>query len=187
MFFSFKDKSLIGKTSFRVAATGVVINNDQSADIVKKLKLTGIPYKIFKNTGFVKNMFNTALEVSKFEGASIRTVSGIRGQIKKAVAKPEGAFRATFEDKVLMSDIVFLRAWYPVKPQKYYNPVTSLLLKDKENWKGMRSVAQIRIDSNLNAPNNPDSHYKPIERKEKVFNKVSLMVLFLWMFHFLLL
>ena len=88
---------------FRVSATGVVLDIDHSAKIVKKLKLAGIPYKIFKNTAFIKDMFTSALEVAKFEGANVRTVSGIRGQVKRALPRPDGAFRATFEDKVLMS------------------------------------------------------------------------------------
>lgn len=34
-----------------------------------------------------------------------------------------GTFRATFEDKILLSDIVFCRTWMPVEIKNYYNPV----------------------------------------------------------------
>jgi len=163
-----------GSSAFRISATGVVLDIDHSVEIVKKLKLTGYPYKVFKNTAFVRDMFTSALEVAKFEGANIRTVSGIRGQVKKHLPKPEGAFRATFEDKILMSDIVFLRAWYPIKPRKFYNPVTSLLLSSKTDWEGMRLTGQVRRELNERAPQKVDSIYKPIERKERRFNPLKI-------------
>ena len=164
----------------RVAATGVVLDVDENTEIVKKLKLTGYPYKIFRNTAFIKDMFSTSLEIAKFEGASIRTVSGIRGQIKRALSKPEGHFRATFEDKILMSDIVFLRAWYPVKPQRFYNPVTNLLeapnpdTKKGNGWKSMRLTGAIRRDEGLPTPMQKDSAYRPIERAARHFNPLRV-------------
>ncbi|KAJ7601096.1 DUF663-domain-containing protein [Mycena floridula] len=163
--------SLSGEVSgFRVSATGVVLDIDRSAKIVKKIKLTGVPYKIFKNTAFIKDMFSTALEVAKFEGANIRTVSGIRGQVKKALSKPDGAFRATFEDKILTSDLVFLRAWYSVQPRTFYNPVSSLLLSDKSRWSGMRLTGEVRRAEGLKTPLNVNSTYKKIERAPRRFN-----------------
>jgi len=163
-----------GSTNFRISATGVVLDVDGSSRIVKKLKLTGVPYKIFKNTAFVKGMFTSSLEVAKFEGAQIRTVSGIRGQVKKALAKPEGTFRATFEDKVLMSDIIFLRAWYNVKPRMFYTPVASLLLPNKTRWQGMRLTGEVRRDLQLKTPLDVNSQYRPIVRETRRFNPLKI-------------
>ncbi|RMJ29128.1 Ribosome biogenesis protein bms1 [Aspergillus sp. HF37] len=164
---------------FRIAATGVVQSVDEHTDIVKKLKLTGSPYKIFKNTAFIKDMFNSSLEIAKFEGAGIRTVSGVRGQVKRALSKPEGGFRATFEDKILMSDIVFLRAWYPIKPHRFYNPVTNLLDLDEEGsgdneWQGMRLTNEVRRDEGIAIPMEKDSSYRPIERPTRHFNPLRV-------------
>ncbi|KAK4504946.1 hypothetical protein PRZ48_002909 [Zasmidium cellare] len=160
---------------FRIAATGVVLNVDEGTEIVKKLKLTGHPYKIFKNTAFIKDMFGSALEIAKFEGAGIKTVSGIRGQIKKALSKPEGCFRATFEDKVLMSDIIILRAWYPVKPHRFYNPVTNLLEGGSaDSWEGMRLTGQVRAAQNIPTPKEKNSNYRPVERQERHFNPLRV-------------
>lgn len=154
---------------FRIAATGTVLSVDESTEIVKKLKLTGSPYKVFKNTAFIKDMFNSQLEIAKFEGAAIKTVSGIRGQIKRALSKPEGHFRATFEDKVLASDIVFLRAWYPIKPHRFYNPVTNLI-----GWQPMRLTGQVRQDEGTSAPQQKNSQYRKIERQDRHFNALKV-------------
>mgnify|MGYP005983740453 FL=1 len=129
---------------------------------MKKLKLVGYPLKIYKKTAFIKGMFNSALEVAKFEGARIKTVSGIRGQIKKAVSKPEGSFRATFEDKIMLSDIVFCRTWYKVDVPQFYNPVTTLLLppETKNSWKGVRTTGEIKREKGIRSAPNQDSLYK---------------------------
>lgn len=163
---------------FRIAATGVVLELDKSADIVKKLKLVGSPMQVFTKTAFIKGMFNSSLEVTKFEGSPIRTVSGIRGMIKKAVKTPEGAFRATFEDKILMSDIVFLRTWYHVDIPKFSLTIRTLLMpkEERDKWRGARTVGQIRFEEGLKSKTstNPDSLYKPMQRKQFNFRPFTV-------------
>ncbi|RMZ52401.1 hypothetical protein APUTEX25_000676 [Auxenochlorella protothecoides] len=129
---------------WRIAATGVVLSLDASLRIVKKLKL------ILRHTAFVSGMFNSELEAAKFEGAGIRTVSGIRGTIKKALragvqGAKDGTFRATFEDKPLLSDMIFLR-----------------------------TVADLRREQGVGAPRESDSLYRAIERKPRVFNPLKI-------------
>jgi ribosome biogenesis protein BMS1 len=161
---------------FRIAATGVVLELNASFPIVKKLKLVGTPTKIFKNTAFITGMFNSALEVSRFEGASIKTVSGIRGQIKKALREGQpGTFRATFEDKILMADIIFCRTWMPVDIRTYYNPVTNHLTSEGlPGWRGMKTKAQLQVETGTPIEVNPDSIYKPIERPERRFKTLKI-------------
>lgn len=139
---------------------------------MKKLKLIGEPYKIMKNTAFIKGMFNSSLEASKFTGAQIRTVSGIRGSIKKAVKQgaPDGAFRATFEDKILKSDIVFCKTWYQVDIPRFCNPIIAY-----GRTRLIKTHAELRREKGISLPHNKDSEYLwhdehvERERDERVF------------------
>ena len=85
-----------------------------------------------------------------------------------------GAFRATFEDKLLASDIVFLATWVPVQVPHYYNPVTSLLSRDKTSWDGMRTVGRIRHEEGLTVPQRRDSLYKEQVRGICRFNPLKV-------------
>ncbi|WVZ56824.1 hypothetical protein U9M48_007300 [Paspalum notatum var. saurae] len=171
---------------FRITATGWIQEFNNTARIVKKIKLTGTPCKIFKKTALIKGMFTSDLEVARFEGAAIRTVSGIRGQVKKAAKiepgdmlkrkgeNTEGIARCTFEDRILMSDIVFLRAWVNVEVPTYCNLVTTALQPREQTWQGMRTTADLRRAHNIAVPHNKDSVYKPIERKPRKFNPIEI-------------
>ncbi|KAH8406806.1 hypothetical protein KR222_003835 [Zaprionus bogoriensis] len=171
-----QDQDEMKRLGFRIAATGCVTELDKSSQIMKKLKLVGHPFKIYKNTAFIKDMFTSSLEVAKFEGAKIKTVSGIRGQIKKAHHTPEGSYRATFEDKILLSDIVFCRTWFRVEVPRFYAPVTSLLLpaEQKSHWQGMKTLGQLKRERAIQNEAQHDSMYTEIVRKPKIFRPLVI-------------
>ncbi len=160
---------------FGISLTGTLLELDAYMKVVKKLKLVGHPQKIYKKTAFISGMFNSDVEASRFEGAALRTVSGVRGAVKKVVQGGGGTFRSTFEDRLLMSDIVFLRLWVPIEPVHYYNPVTSLLGEEFE-WRGVKTTAVLRREHGVPVPINKDSLYKPdaSEREIRRFNPLPV-------------
>lgn len=145
--------------AFRISATGVTIKQPGDGKVVKKLRLTGSPKEIFKRTAKIENMFTSDVEATKFIGASIRTVSKIRGTIK--AAEKNGIVRCTFEDTIKPSDIVFLNGWVQVEPEKYFAPIDSLL---SDKWNLVRTVAEIRADRDIRPEYKEDSVYKDVER-----------------------
>lgn len=79
---------------------------------------------------------------------------------KKGENVKEGIARCTFEDKILMSDIVFLRAWTQVEIPQFYNPVATSLQPRDLSWRGMKTTAELRRENSVPIPYNKDSVYK---------------------------
>ena len=153
--------------NFRICGKGDLIEVNESFNLVKKIKLIGEAEEIYKKSAIIKGMFNSNLEVARYIGAKIQTVSGIRGIIKKQInLKPEGRFRATFEDKIKKSDVIFLKQWTQVQLYEFYNPIIQY---DDKPRKFLRTMSQLRKDYNIELKQNPDSEYKEIVREEQVF------------------
>eukprot|EP00927_Polykrikos_kofoidii_P037709 TRINITY_DN31919_c0_g1_i1.p1 TRINITY_DN31919_c0_g1~~TRINITY_DN31919_c0_g1_i1.p1 ORF type:complete len:1080 (-),score=177.89 TRINITY_DN31919_c0_g1_i1:201-3440(-) len=154
---------------FRICGTGGVLETAPNFNIMKKLKLVGEPYKIFRNTAFIRGMFTSDLEVNKYAHTKIQTVSKIRGEIKKSEGN-RGNFRATFEDRILISDIVICKCWIAVQPKEFYHPVV-----DVTEWRPARLIGELRAAQGVAVPNNKDSQYgNKIQRAERRFNPLRI-------------
>ena len=57
---------------------------------------------------------------------------------------------------------MFLKAWIPVTVAQLYNPVTSLLLPvgEKDVWRGMKTVGELKRERGIQNTVNPDHLYR---------------------------
>lgn len=90
-------------------------------------------------------------------------ILGHKAKGKDGIPGDGGVARCTFEDKILMSDIVYLKGWISVDIPKFFNPLTTALQPRDRIWQGMKTVGELRWERNIPVPVNKDSLYKVIE------------------------
>ncbi|KAM0688477.1 Glycoside hydrolase 2 Mannanase beta-galactosidase [Conglomerata obtusa] len=162
---------------FRIAACGNINDVSGKTNMLKKLKLIGYPSKINENTVFVKDMFSSDKEVTKFEGALLRTVGGIRGCVKKSVGY-SGSFRATFEGRLLMSDIIYMRCFVPYEIDErdinnQYDNIKSLDKPVPHTHDRSLNNTENNANTLVNNCKDSDNDYKHIETNFKESDTVS--------------
>ncbi|KAL6121851.1 bms1 [Nucleospora cyclopteri] len=150
------------KEFFRIIGSGQ-FNNLQN--LYTQLNLIGYPKQINVNTVIVTGMFHSEKESTRFLNAKLKTLSGIRGVLKNTTGK-NGDFRATFEGKMLESDIIELK-------------IRKQVGEKIENVEG-KEVELIRIeqenDEETNYSDNSDflvapeekEHFKKLQKEEKL-------------------
>ncbi|KAH0573441.1 Ribosome biogenesis protein BMS1 [Spironucleus salmonicida] len=159
----------LNSKTWRVAATGTTLESGEFHHVFKRLKLVGFPDKIMQKTCYLKDMFNTKNEASAFVGAEVKTVSGIRGILKKG--EEGGRVICKFEDRVRMTDVMFLKTNVKVKIDKICINFDNHVSKD---FVGVRTVAEIRHEKGITLTYNNDSQYQK-EQKE-IFVKPELHI-----------
>lgn len=97
-------------------AGGTVWEGDPKKIIVKRIILTGYPFKIHKNLAVVRYMFHHPKDVAYFAPLELETVHGKRGMIKDSVGL-HGNMKCYFNKPVLHSDTVMLKLYKRVFPK----------------------------------------------------------------------
>ena len=71
---------------------------------------------------------------------------------------------------------IHIRTHTQVHPERFYNPVTSLLTASEggDGWKRMKTVGELRRETGKPYHVNKDSLYKPIERAPRKFNPLKV-------------
>ncbi|KAI3877543.1 hypothetical protein MKX03_030653 [Papaver bracteatum] len=161
------------KGAFRIAAKAIVLDPKPGMKIMKESKQKGTPLKLSKKRTALVN-FTPETKVSMYKGASIRTLSGIRGKINEA-AKREGIAKCTFKCRISTSDIVFMRVWRQVEVPCFFNPSTTLEPCDSivpVNKDSLNKVTSLS-DFNKDSLSNVHELYVPCPCLTSLLSKIS--------------
>ncbi|KAG9389640.1 Protein of unknown function (DUF663) [Carpediemonas membranifera] len=96
-------------------ARGKVTACDPSRAILKRVVMTGYPYRVKKNKAVVRFMFFGPEDVKFFKPIEMDTKHGLHGHITASLGT-HGYFKAIFNRRIVMTDTVCMKLWRRVFP-----------------------------------------------------------------------
>ncbi|GIX64152.1 pre-rRNA-processing protein TSR1 homolog [Babesia caballi] len=95
---------------------GMVTGAEPSRIILKRIVLTGYPFRVHKRLAVVRYMFFNPRDIKYFKPAQLHTKRGLRGAIKEPLGT-HGYMKCIFNDSIRQDDIVCLALFKRVYPK----------------------------------------------------------------------
>ena len=103
-------------SNLALVATGSVLECNPNRVILKRITLTGIPFKIHKRVAVVRFMFFNPTDIAWFKPVELETRDYRRGLIKESLGT-HGYMKCTFDKQISHQDVVLMHLYKRIFPK----------------------------------------------------------------------
>ncbi|XP_033744471.1 pre-rRNA-processing protein TSR1 homolog isoform X2 [Pecten maximus] len=111
----------MGTGAHELVATGSLSSVNPDRTVVKRVVLSGYPFKINKRTAVIRYMFFNREDIMWFKPVELRTKWGRRGNIRDSLGT-HGHMKCVFDGQLKSQDTVLMNLYKRVFPKWTYNP-----------------------------------------------------------------